>query len=312
MKKLFFVLTLGLLLVGIVSADTMIIYPTDEGNTWRQGTNLAWADIRDGIGTNIAAGTDYSDFYLGSGTTAWTEMDRTLLSFNLSTLSGKTITAVNLTLIASTTKTNTFTDTPDGVITNASPSSWTLLAKGDYNKTGTVLMGNYTYAGWNNTNMSANNVSFTSSGVSYFNARAGTNATIALRTSWDYDNSPHYTASKAFQLRAYGVGHLPTTVRPFITVTYTTETAPVASFTTAKSLYRIPGILQVNDTSTNTPTQWNWSWGDGTWTNGTTQNATHKFTTRGMFSVNLLCSNAGGSNTTPTASTVRVVGYANV
>jgi PKD repeat protein len=88
--------------------------------------------------------------------------------------------------------------------------------------------------------------------------------------------------------------------------------APVASFTLQRPLYRIPGTLQVNDTSTNTPTAWNWSWGDGSWTNGTTQNATHKYTTRGKFSINLLCSNAGGSNTTPTAGTVRIVGYENL
>jgi PKD repeat protein len=87
--------------------------------------------------------------------------------------------------------------------------------------------------------------------------------------------------------------------------------APVASFTIQKPLYRIPGVMQVNDTSTNTPTGWNWSWGDGTWTNGTTRNATHQYTKRGMFSVLLVDSNTCGSNTTPSATSVRVVGYEN-
>jgi PKD repeat protein len=87
--------------------------------------------------------------------------------------------------------------------------------------------------------------------------------------------------------------------------------APTTSFTLSKPILRIPMTLTATDTSTNTPTAWNWSWGDGTWTNGTTQNATHKYTKRGRFSVNLLSSNAGGSNITPTASTVRIVGYEN-
>jgi len=84
--------------------------------------------------------------------------------------------------------------------------------------------------------------------------------------------------------------------------------APVSSFTVDKPLVRIPGILTFTDTSTNTPTLWNWSWGDGTWTNGTDEAPTHKYTKRGMFPVSLLCSNAAGNNTSASQN-VRVVGY---
>jgi hypothetical protein len=83
--------------------------------------------------------------------------------------------------------------------------------------------------------------------------------------------------------------------------------APTSTFTKDKNLVTFPKRITVTDTSTNTPTQWNWSWGDGTWTNGTTQNPTHQYLKRGMWSVSLLCSNAYGSNTSASQK-VRVVG----
>jgi PKD repeat protein len=309
MKRLFITIFLMMVAVTIVSADTMIIYPTDNMNCWRTGTNLAWANIRDGAGTNAAAGTDYFDNYIKSGTTAWTELDRNIQSYNLSNLSGKTITGVQLSVASTGTKSNTFTATPDAVITDVTPDAWGLLVKEDYNKVGTILMGNYTYAGWSTTDGVYNNVTLNSAGVSYFNNRTGTNASIAGRVSWDYDNNPgYYVASKTFQMRGYGVGY---TAKPFITVTYNSGvTAPTAAFTLDKSMYRIPKVTYATDTSTNTPTVWNWSWGDGTWSNGTEPQPSHKYTTRGLKSVYLICSNAGGSNTSAT-STLRVVGYEN-
>jgi PKD repeat protein len=85
---------------------------------------------------------------------------------------------------------------------------------------------------------------------------------------------------------------------------------PVASFTVNKNTIRIPNSVTVTDTSTNTPTSWEWSWGDGT-ANSTTQNPTHQYTKRGIYTINMEASNAFGKGVA-TAQTVRVVGYENV
>lgn len=85
--------------------------------------------------------------------------------------------------------------------------------------------------------------------------------------------------------------------------------APVSSFTVSKNIVRFPGKITATDSSTNTPTAWNYSWGDGTWTNGTTQNPTHQYVKRGWWTVTLLSSNAFGSNTSTTTTKVRVYGY---
>lgn len=85
--------------------------------------------------------------------------------------------------------------------------------------------------------------------------------------------------------------------------------APVSSFTTSRTLTRIPREISVNDTSTNTPTSWSYNWGDGS-TAGTTANSTHIYYKRGLWSITLNATNAFGSNIS-TVTQVRVIGYDN-
>jgi len=104
-----------------------------------------------------------------------------------------------------------------------------------------------------------------------------------------------------------------TMFEPFLTANVKISggvSAPVASFTKSATVLRIPKVLTVTDTSTNTPTSWEWSWGDGT-ANSTTQNPTHQYTKRGIYTINLAAINAGGTGVA-TAQTVRVVGYENL
>jgi hypothetical protein len=100
---------------------------------------------------------------------------------------------------------------------------------------------------------------------------------------------------------------------PFINITYVNTgdggSAPVSSFTVEDPVEHFPEPVVVNSTSTESPTAFNWSWGDGTWSNGTSANTTHEYLKRGKFAINLLASNAFGSNMTPAAATVRMVSY---
>ena len=135
------------------------------------------------------------------------------------------------------------------------------------------------------------------------------------RDSWDLDNSFTGTWSTGGRTRMILASVTSTTAsyRPYINVSYTLPeegSAPVSSFTSDRLLVRIPNSLTLTNTSTNTPTLWNWSWGDGTWTNGTTENPSHQYSKRGLFTTYLISSNEFGTDTSDT-QTVRVVGYAN-
>jgi len=75
---------------------------------------------------------------------------------------------------------------------------------------------------------------------------------------------------------------------------------PVAGFTLNPHSGPAPLVVQFNDTSTGTPTSWNWSFGDGTtWFNTTDlllRNASHTYTSPGVFTISLTATSAGGSS----------------
>ncbi|WP_321506272.1 PKD domain-containing protein [uncultured Methanoregula sp.] len=70
--------------------------------------------------------------------------------------------------------------------------------------------------------------------------------------------------------------------------------APVAAFSANATTGTVPVTILFTDTSTNSPTAWLWDFGDGS--TSTVQNATHTFTTAGMYAVNLTATNSAGSS----------------
>lgn len=66
----------------------------------------------------------------------------------------------------------------------------------------------------------------------------------------------------------------------------------VANFTANPTTGYMPFPVLFNDTSTGTPTTWSWDFGDGD--SSTEQNATHTYTTSGVFDVSLNISNMYG------------------
>jgi PKD repeat protein len=79
--------------------------------------------------------------------------------------------------------------------------------------------------------------------------------------------------------------------------------APIANFTAAPTDMMYGATLQLNDTSTNSPTTWNYSFLDGvgtkTWSNGTTlayQNLTRIMNSGGHYTIQLWAQNANGGN----------------
>jgi len=70
---------------------------------------------------------------------------------------------------------------------------------------------------------------------------------------------------------------------------------PVSDFSGSPLSGAVPFNVVFTDSSTNTPTSWAWAFGDtGT---STEQSPTHSYTTAGVYTVELVATNAGGSDT---------------
>lgn len=70
---------------------------------------------------------------------------------------------------------------------------------------------------------------------------------------------------------------------------------PVANFTGTPLKGNGPLTVAFTDTSINAPTSWAWTFGDGA--TSTTQNPTHTYAVKGVYTVTLTVTNTAGSNT---------------
>jgi len=89
-------------------------------------------------------------------------------------------------------------------------------------------------------------------------------------------------------------------------ITVTKASPPVASFTSNVTSGSAPLNVGFSDTSTNSPVTWAWTFGDG----GTSsvQNPVHMYTTAGTYTVSLLATNYGGSNSVTETNYITVSG----
>jgi hypothetical protein len=306
-----FVLVIGLLLIGVVSADTAIFYPTIDGYVYRVVTSETYAQIIAGAGTYVYdnEASFYSPRLTSHATTAnaFLRNYRGVLSLNTAGLDDDieiTSATVYLTPAASLNQLGTF----NTVLTNGTLGDNTNLAAADYQRRGTTQLSiQNTYA-----NVTGANVSFplNAAGLSYINKTGYT--VFFVQSDWDIGGSfgGSWSASKTSGHQFDSVLHATTGVRPWLSITYSSGVEPpVASFTVDRAITRIPHAITVTDTSTNTPTSWEWSWGDGT-ANSTTQSPSHTYIKRGKFTINMAAINDGGTGVA-TAASVRVVGYEN-
>ena len=313
MKKIILFCILLCLLVGIVSADTLIVNPTTDAGLERNGVYETWSQITSGSGTGVFPNGESfgSTNELSNRVMTWYSghydyNNRAGLCFNTISLgSSSTINSATLDLYGSSVY-NSLTILTS-VITKFDPGDPTNFVAGDYsNLDNTILASNITYwsVGY------YNNFTLNSAGLSYINKSGYT--CLGYKSSGDTDGvmidfGGVDTAYNAFYGSSYGGG----TKKPILEIAYISgATAPVSSFTKNHNTLRIPNRITVTDTSTNTPTSWQWSWGDGT-ANSTTQNPSHQYLKRGVFTINMAATNAGGTGVA-TAQTVRVVGYQDV
>jgi PGF-pre-PGF domain-containing protein len=134
------------------------------------------------------------------------------------------------------------------------------------------------------------------------------NDTWRLPTAGSSVQNPVHVFSHAgtysITLRSYdATGATVSTRSNYITVT---EPAPVAGFTGTPLTGTNPLTVMFTDTSTNSPTIWNWTFGDGSVVNATVRNPVHTYSTAGVYTVNLIAGNVGGSNTTSLSNYIAV------
>jgi PKD repeat protein len=136
----------------------------------------------------------------------------------------------------------------------------------------------------------SSNAQFTHTGSITLPISSVTDTTLRMRVLAEVSGAPDAPASalnpcyspKYSQVEDYGVTALPNT-QP-----------PVTLFTVNDSV-TCSGSVQFTDQSLNAPTSWNWSFGDGN--TSSLQNPLHTYLPGGPFTVRLITSNAGGSDT---------------
>jgi hypothetical protein len=308
-------LLLILLMVGIASADTLLVYTsgTSDGFLGPNGfPNLTYSQLR-GTASNYndKTGTT-SRVYIyanATGSGKWQTLMRGYIEFNTSALpDDATINSAIVGLYGTGTTTH-YAGYPLYGITRFNPATNGTVANGDFLTTSDDYLSDtkINNSEWSTT--SYNNFTLNAAGLANVSKTGWTN--YAWRDSWDVLNdTTGLTWDGSTTVLAYIRTAEATTNKPFIEVTYTTTVAPVASFSCTRNFVRIPNSITCTDSSTNTPTSWSWNMGDGSAAK-TTQNVTYQYTKRGVWGITLNATNAGGSNVTPSATNVKVVGYEN-
>jgi PKD repeat protein len=312
--RLIFCLICLLAIVGTVSADTLIVYAASAEYQMisSYSSDMSYATARAAAGYSTASPN--SDRFLGLSSLSdysggYTRMMRGGMAFNTSPLGTSTVTGAILG-IRFTGKKNEHGSLSLG-ITGFTPANPAALAAADYNKFGNMrYSSDIAYADVptdKHTNFTLN-----SDGLSAISKTGYT--PIMARFKDDIDNTTtEISYGGAAKVSIYSAGPWGASAKPYLEITYTTGgggAAPVASFTCTKTFLRIPNSVTCTDSSTNTPTSWSWNMGDGS-TAKTTQNVTHQYMKRGKWGIMLNATNAQGSNVTPSATNVRVVGYEN-
>lgn len=114
--------------------------------------------------------------------------------------------------------------------------------------------------------------------------------TFTVRNVYNYTSAGTYTAKVIAEQGSAS----PAEARVTITVSGPTA-PPKAQFTTSTTSGNAPLTVQFTDQSTGNITSYSWNFGDGG--TGTTQNPSHTYTTAGNYTVSLIVTGSGGSDT---------------
>jgi PKD repeat protein len=300
--KYFFILLIVsfLLLIPIVTADTITIYPVSDGRLGNRTPGALVADmVKSGGGSPLETATPGNISWIRNATSGRVNaLTRYGLIFNTTPVGNayRNVTITNVSVQLRGTAASSSAGTFNISVTGFLPASNSSLAKTDFNTNlSTRLTYDIVYDSWAT---SAYNIFyFLPQGISIVDKNGFTD--IMIRISNDTDSNLNTgtsvaTSSVSFRSSAYtGTGQ-----DPKLVVEYTEGiSSPISTFTTNITTGYYPTDILFTSTTTGIPTEWNWSFGDGTWSNSSViGTSTHTYTTNGTFSPFLITSNSIGTN----------------
>lgn len=205
-------------------ADTEIT--THDGYAIRSvgAAGEAWSSIRGGASTSVVNDTTPLIEQITSGTTSsfWRRLYRTQLSFDLASLSGASVSAVDMSLQGSS-EANSDNFSSSFGCTPFTPASWTVVSSTDFanNTSSTRYASDLAFASFSNGVYST--WSFNSTGIAAVGAVVGGRIGFAIRLACDIDNTaPTWVSGVGTKvnLKAAEIGG--TASDPKLVVTYTT------------------------------------------------------------------------------------------
>ncbi|MCK9591457.1 MAG: PKD domain-containing protein [Methanoregula sp.] len=224
--KILFCLLFLFLLVGVVSANTLILNPVYDSRSYRNNQNEAWAAIRNGSGIGAGQSVDPITLLTSTATTnQYAQINRVSYTFavNDTIHSYDTIDSAKLSLFT-VFKQDTGSWGMSFRLNTANPIDPLASAAGDYD-----------YTRWGDVAI-ANNIAYASIAVNTWNNFTLTDLTVINKTGYtilgtrsgsDQANSPPtWAASKTWGVTVAGVTNATASKRPILTVEYTPGTPP--------------------------------------------------------------------------------------
>jgi PKD repeat protein len=255
--RILLVLVAIILLVGVVSADTVIFTTQQAEGIYRVATAESVLTLRNGNGNTIYSGSENTWGSLQSSATGtlFRQNARSFNSFNMSIVPvGSTITSGGLSLVTTSQYSQLGTGGLNYTLINATPANPFSLVKEDYQtiKWNILSTENLTHAAI----ASYANFTLNPSGILYLQNNIGGNVTLVVVTTWDYNGvftGTYVNGSKLSGSRfATHLNPGGSSFYPYLTIGYTPppDTTPPASIT---------GLA-----NTTTCNSINWSWANPT------------------------------------------------
>ena len=301
LKRLFIILILFCLLVGVVSASVLTITTTNTTDGLTNGAASAgttFTAARANTGTAVDLTSTTVGVYLrehASVSNKYNLLRRGHLIFNTSALPDNAVIDSAIVGLYRSSSENQLGGTPAIGLTGWTPATPGIIVMADYNKFQDVRYAtDIPYSGLTGTRYY--NWTLNSAGIANISKTGFTN--IMVRNSWDIDNNyggNAWAGGKwlyySFVTSEYG------SRKPFIEITYHNSTAPVAAFTGTPLTGTPPLNVMFTDSSSGSITSRRWDFGDGNIsTYSVATNPSHSYISDGLYSVNLTVSNATGSN----------------
>lgn len=196
---------------------------TCDGYTGRFSANTSWNSLRTSASTltDDSGATLLDRFLSGSTTDLWSRLYKIQLGFDMTSLSGVTVSSAVVSFVRDASSSDAFSSSFN--LVPYTPASWTAVGTTDHalNTSSTRYAANVTYSSM--TNGAYADWTFNSTGIAAVQSALGARIGLSLRHIGDIDNTaPTWAASSSCLLYVASAEASGTTSDPKLVVTYTT------------------------------------------------------------------------------------------